>query len=115
MSDSEKFDTDSPELARLRAIMRLTSFVLPSLVTVIALPLCLRHLTARSVIWAGLEISTAVLLAVFLNRRSRGLPARFFYASTAPDRDSQDQTDIGALWAAAIYLGGTIFILLKGW
>jgi hypothetical protein len=52
-----------------------------------------------------LKISTAILLAVFLNRRSRGLPARFFYASTGPDRDTQDETDIGALWAAVIYLG----------
>jgi hypothetical protein len=110
-------ESGSVELSHLRAIMRFASFALPSLVTSIALLLCWRHFTARGAVWASLEIATAFWLARFLHRRSRGLPARFGFNNPGPDRDDgyNDQSDIGSLWAAAIYLGGTIFILIKGW
>jgi hypothetical protein len=45
------------------------------------------------------------------------LAAAFFYASSGPDRsdESQDQSDVGALWDAAIYLGFTAYTLFKLW
>jgi|SRR5450631_157047 hypothetical protein len=102
----------------MKAILRFASFALPSLVTSLALLLCWRlHFVERSIRWAGVGIALSVYLAIFLNRRSRGLSARLFNLSTGLDSDesSKDQTDIGALWAASIYVGGIAFMLIKYW
>jgi hypothetical protein len=107
---------DDTELARLRAMLRIASFALPSTVTGLALLLCWRRqFIARSIEWAVFEIAFAAYLGIFLNRRSRGLPASFFYASTGPGRDSQDPTDVTALWGAAFFVGATGFFLVKYW
>jgi hypothetical protein len=63
------------------------------------------------------SIALCVYFAIFLSRRSRGLSAAFFYASTGPDRDedSQDRTDFVALWGAAISIGGMAYTVIKYW
>jgi len=118
MGDSRELGSDSDARSKMKAILRLTSFALPSLVTIIALLVCWRrHFVKQSIESAGLAIALCVYLAIFLIRRSRGLSARFFYASTGPDSDesSQDQTDIGALWAAAIIVGVSAYTLFEYW
>jgi hypothetical protein len=116
LGEPEKAAADDPELARLRAYLRIASFALPSMVTGLALLLCWRwQFIARSIKCAVFEIAFAAYLAIFLNRRSRGLPASFFYASTGPGRDSQDPTDITALWGAAFLVGAAGFFVVKYW
>ena len=118
MSDFEKEGWIPYENSGKRGILRLASFVLPSLVTIMSLLICWRqHFTEHSIEATGFSVALCVYLAIFLNRRSRGLCAAFFYASTGPDRDetSQDQTDIAALWGAAIVVGGNAYMLFKCW
>lgn len=96
----------------------MASFALPSIVTGLALLLCWRrHFAAQKLLAAGLAIVMSVYFAIFLNRRSRSLSARFFVASTGPDRDqsSRDQTDIAALWVVVILIGVMAYIVIKDW
>ncbi len=99
-------------------MLRIASFAFPSLVTGLALLLCWRrHFVLQKVLWATFEIALSVYVAIFLNRRGRSLSARFFVASTGPDRDrsSQEVMDIAALWTAAIYIGGLAYMVIKYW
>ena len=118
MGDSENLESDSREDSRLKAVLRIVSFALPSLATSLALLLCWRrHFVAQIILGAGVEIAGSVYVAIFLNRRSRGLSARIFYAYTGPECDSgdQDQTDIGGLTGAVIYVAFLAYILIKHW
>jgi hypothetical protein len=102
----------------LRLILRVVSFVLPSTATVVAALLCWRRdFVSQSIIGAAVEIAISLYLAIFLNRRSRGLSARLAYAYTGPDRDpgDQDQSDLGGLAAAALCIGGMMWLLVKYW
>jgi hypothetical protein len=92
--------------------------VLPSTATVVAALLCWRSdFVSQSIIGAAVEVAISLYLAIFLNRRSRGLPARIAYAYTGPDRDpgDQDQSDFGGLTAAALCIGGMVWLLVKYW
>ena len=62
-------------------------------------------------------IALCVYLAVFLNRRSRGLAASFFYASNGPDREEtqQEDLDVVALFGTAMIVGTMVYELLKHW
>ena len=102
----------------MKAIFRLVSFALPCLVTVMALLLGWRqHFVGKSIPGVAAAIVGSIYLAIFFNRRSRGLSARIFNASTGPDEDqsSQDQTDIGVLIGTAVYLGIAMYALIKYW
>jgi hypothetical protein len=118
MSDSEKEGWIPYDNSRKRGILRLASFVLPALVTIMSLLICWRrHFDKHSIEGAGVGIAGSVYFAIFLYRRSRGLSARIFYAYTGPDRDSshQDQSDIGGLWGAAILIGMMVYMLFEYW
>lgn len=118
MSDSEKEGWIPYENSGKRGILRLASFLLPAFVIIISLLICWRrHFVRQSIEAAVFSIALCVYFAIFLNRRSRGLSAAFFYASTGPDRDedSQDQTDVGGLWGAAIIVGGMVYMVIKYW
>ena len=118
MADSENAGSNSREASRLRAALRIASFVVTPLVTILALLLCWRqHFVENSIVGSGLALAISVYFAIFLNRRSRGLSARFGVASTGPDREqsSQDQTDIGALWAVALYVVGFAYVVIERW
>ena len=118
MSDFEKEGWIPYENSGKRGILRLASFALPSLMTISMLLVCWRqHFVKQSIEAAIFSIALCVYFAIFLNRRSRGLSAAFFYASTGPDRDedSQDKTDVGGLWGAAIIIGGMVYTVIKYW
>jgi len=118
MNDSEKEGWIPYENSGKRGILRLASVVLPALVTVMSLLICWRqHFVKHSIEGACFGIAASVYFAIFLYRRSRGLSARIFYASTGPDCDSshQDQSDIGGLWGAAILTGMTVYMLFAYW
>jgi hypothetical protein len=118
MRDFEKEGWIPYENSGKRGILRLASFVLPSVVTILSLIICWRrHFIEQSVLAAGAGISLSVYAAIALNRRSRGLSARFFYAYTGPDRDSshQDQSDIGGLVGTVILIGVMVYMLIKYW
>jgi hypothetical protein len=118
MSDSEKEGWIPYDNSGKRGILRFASYVLPALVTIISLLICWRrHFDRNSIAGAGVGIAGSFYCAVALYRRSRGLSARIFSAYTGPDRDSshQDQSDIGALWGAAIFIGFMVFMLIKYW
>jgi hypothetical protein len=102
----------------MKTLLRYVSFALPSLVTIMALLLGWRqHFVAQSIPGVAGGIAGSIYLGIFFNRRSRGLSARIFYASTGPDEDqsSQDQTDIGALIGAAVFVGIAAYLLIKFW
>jgi len=102
----------------IKGLLRFASFALPSVVTILLLLVCWRqHFNRPSVEGAGLMMAFCVYLAMFLNRRSRGLPAAFFYASNGPDRDesTQENLDIIALGGAAIIAGMVVYMLFKLW
>ncbi len=104
--------------SKIKEILRVASFALPALVTVLLLLLCWRtHFVRQSIVAACFGFALCLYLARFLHRRSLGLAAAFFYASSGPERsdESQDQSDVGALWAAAIFLGGTAYTLFTFW
>jgi hypothetical protein len=116
MGDSELSGSD--EQSRIKAILRFASFALPSLVTILMLFFCWRrHFNKQSLESAGLVIAWCVYMAVFLNRRSRGLAAAFFYASNGPDRDETTQVDMDviALCGAVIIAGTVVYMLIKHW
>jgi hypothetical protein len=118
MSDFEKEGWIPYENSEKRGILRLTSFVLPSVVTILLILVCWRrHFDKNSIEGAGVGIALSLYAAIALNRRSRGLSARIFYAYTGPDCDSsrQDRSDIGGLWGAAIFIGMTLYMLFKYW
>lgn len=118
MSDFEKEGWIPYENSGKRGILRLASFVLPSVVTISSLLICWRrHFDKNSIAAAGVGIALSVYAAIALNRRSRGLSARLFYAYTGPDRDSsdQDRSDIGGLVGAAILIGMMVYMLFKYW
>jgi hypothetical protein len=118
MSDFEKEGWIPYENSGKRGILRLASFALPSLMTISMLLICWRqHFVKQSIEAAVFSIALCVYFAIFLNRRSRGLSAAFFYTSTGPDRDedSQDQTDVGGLWGAAIIIVGMVYTVIKCW
>jgi hypothetical protein len=116
--DSEELGPDSHEQSRMKAIFRLVSFALPSLVTIMALLLGWRqHFDGRSIPGVAAAIAGSIYLAIFFHRRSRGLSARIFNAATGPDEDqsSQDQTDIGVLMGTAVYIGIIVYALIRYW
>jgi hypothetical protein len=104
--------------SKIKEILRVVSFALPVLIAALLLLLCWRrHFAKQSIEAACFGFALCLYLARFLNRRSRGLAASFFYASSGPERsdESQDQSDVGGLWGAAIFLGGTAYTLFKFW
>jgi hypothetical protein len=114
MGDSEL--SDSGEQSRLKAILRFASFAFPSLVTILMLFFCWRrHFNKESLEGAGLMIAWCGYMAVYLNRRSRGLAAAFFLASNGPDRDetTQENGDVIMLCVAVIIVGTIAYSLLK--
>lgn len=116
--DPEDLGPHSDEKSRMKTVLRLASYTLPSLVTVFALLLCWRrHFVQDSILGTGLWIAGSVYFAIFLNRRSRGLSARIFETMAGPDRDftHNDQADIGALTGAAIFIGFLAYILIMHW
>jgi hypothetical protein len=116
--DSEELGPDSHEQSTMKAIFRLVSFALPSLVTIIALLLGWRqHFDGRSIPGVAAEITGSIYLAIVFHRRSRGLSARIVNAATGPEQDqsSQDQTDIGVLIGTAIYVGIIVYALIRYW
>jgi hypothetical protein len=118
MGDSGELGSDSDGQSRLKAILRFASFALPSVVTILMLLVCWRqHFDKRSIESSGFAIVLCVYLAIVFYRRSRGLSAAFFYATTGPDREqsSQDQADIGMLWGAVIIVGIIAYMLFESW
>jgi uncharacterized membrane protein YwaF len=118
MGDSEKLSSDSDEQSKLRAILRFASFAFPSVVTVLMLLICWRqHFSKRSIETAALAILLYGYFTVVMYRRSRGLSAAFFYATTGPDREQslQDQTDIALLWGAGIIVAAIVYMLFESW
>jgi hypothetical protein len=102
----------------MKAILRVASFALPSVVIILALLVCWRrHFVEHIILWAGLTIAGSFYFAIFLNRRSRGFSARIFETQAGPDRDfsHNDQADMGALTGAAIFVGFLAYILIKHW
>jgi hypothetical protein len=102
----------------MKVVLRFVSFALPSLVTIIALLQCWRlNFVERGFVLAAWEIAFSVYLAIFLNKRSHGRLARFFYVSNGPDRDMgwQRSVDVAALWVGALFFGVTVFLLVKDW
>ena len=116
MGDSELSNSD--QQSRIKATLRFASFALPSLVTILMLSFCWRrHFNKQSLESTGFVIAWCVYMAVFLNRRSRGLAAAFFYASNGPDRDetTQENIDVIALCGAVIIAGTVAYVLFKYW
>jgi hypothetical protein len=116
MGDSEHSDSD--EQSRIKTILRIASFALPSFVTIFGLLDCWRrHFNMQSIESAGLLIALSLYLAVFLHRRSRGLAASYFYASNGPDRDetSRENLDVIAVLGAAVLAGTVAYGLFKHW
>jgi drug/metabolite transporter (DMT)-like permease len=99
-------------------MLRVASFALPSLVTILALLLCWRaHFSKNSLLASAFSLAVGIYFAVYFHRRSRGLSANFGYNNPGPERDwsYNDQSDIGAMWAAAIFIGGVVYMVFKAW
>jgi hypothetical protein len=62
-------------------------------------------------------LALGIYFAIYCHRRSRGLSANFGYNNPGPDCDwsYNDQSDIGALWGAAIMIGGMVYMVIKYW
>jgi hypothetical protein len=102
----------------IKGLLRFASFALPSAAAILVLLICWRqHFNKRSVEGAGLMMALCVYMARFMNRRSRGLPAAFFYASNGPDREesTQEDMDVIALLGAAVIAGMMAYMLFKYW
>jgi drug/metabolite transporter (DMT)-like permease len=103
---------------RVKAMLRLASFAFPSVVTILALLLCWRaHFSKNSLLASAFIVAIGIYFAVYYHRRSRGLSANLGYNNPGPDRDwgYNDQSDIGALWGAAILVGFMAYLLFESW
>jgi hypothetical protein len=103
---------------RVRALLRLASFAFPSIVTILALLLCWRaHFSKNSLLASGIILALGIYLAIYYYRRSRGLSANFGNVNPGPDHDwsYNDQSDIAALWGAALFIGVIVYMVIKDW
>ena len=99
-------------------MLRLASFAFPSIVTILALLLCWRaHFSKNSLLASAFSFALGIYFAIYYHRRSRGLSANFGNVNPGPDRDwsYNDQSDIGALWAAAPIIGVLAYTVFKHW
>ena len=102
----------------MKAMLRLASFAFPSIVTILALLLCWRaHFSKNSLLASAFILAIGIYFAIYYYRRSRGLSANLGNVNPGPDCDwsYNDQSDIGALWAAAIIVGGIVYMVIKDW
>jgi len=118
LGDPTGLEPDLDQDPRVKAILRLASFAFPSVVTILALLLCWRtHFSKNSLLASGFTIAFGIYFSIYYHRRSRGQSANLGYNNPGPDRDwsYNDQSDIGALWAAAILVGFIAYLLFKSW
>ena len=118
MDEAEHLEPDSQADSGMKLTLRVASFILPSIVTIVELLHCWRlRFIKQCILGAGFAIAMSVYVAIFLYRRSYGYSARIFYVTTGPNRDTghQDQTDTGVLFGAAIYVGIMAYMLIKDW
>ena len=102
----------------VKAMLRLASFAFPSIVTSLAAFLCWRaHFSKNSLLAAAFIFAFGIYFAIYCYRRSRGLSAHLGNNNPGPNRDWRynDQSDIGALWGAAIFIGGMVYMVIKYW
>jgi hypothetical protein len=118
LGDPPRLEPDLEQDPRVKAILRLASFAFPSIVTILALLLCWRsHFSKNSLLASAFMLAFSIYFAIYCHRRSRGLSANLGYNNPGPDRDwgYNDRSDIGALWGAAIVIGGMIYMVIKHW
>ena len=118
MGNSTGLEPDLDQDPQVKAMLRLASVAFPSIVTILALILCWRaHFSRNSLGASVLAIAFSAYLAIYFYRRSRGLSANAGYSNPGPDRDwsYNDQSDIGAVWSAAIFIGVLAYMVFKQW
>jgi len=118
MGEPTGLEPDMDQDPRVKAMLRLASFAFPSIVTVLALLLVWRaHFSKNSLLASAFVLALCIYFAIYCYRRSRGLSANFVYNNPGPNRDwsYNDQSDIGALWFAAIVIAGMVYRVIKYW
>ena len=118
MGDPTGLEPDLDQDPWVKAILRLASFAFPSIVILLALLLCWRaHFSKNSLLTSGFILALGIYFAIYYHRRSRGLSASLGLVNPGPDRDwsYNDQSDIAALWGAAIIIGGMVYLLIENW
>jgi hypothetical protein len=108
LGDPTGLEPDLDQDPRVKAMLRLASFAFPPIVTILALLLCWRaHFSKNSLLASAFILAFGIYLAIYYHRRSRGLSASLGSNNPGPDRDwgYNDQSDIAALWGAAIFVG----------
>lgn len=118
MGDPTGLEPDLDQDLRVKAILRIASFAFPSIVTILALLLCWRaHFSKNSLLGSGIMLAPGIYFAIYCHRRSRGLSANLGNNNPGPDRDwgYNDQSDLGALWGAAIIIGGMMYMVFERW
>ena len=111
-------ESDMEQDPSLKAVLRLASIAFPSIVTILSLLLCWRaHFSKNSLGASALAIAIGIYFAIYYYRRSRGLSANLGNNNPGPERDwsYNDQSDIGALWAAAPIIGVLAYTVFKHW
>jgi len=118
LGDPTGVEPDLEQDPWVKAMLRIASFAFPSIVTILALVHCWRtHFSKNSLLAAAFIFAFGIYFAIFCHRRSRGLSANFGNNNPGPNRDwgYNDQSDIGALWGAAIIIGGIVYMVIKYW
>ena len=118
MVDPTGLEPDLDQDPWVKAMLRLVTFAFPSIVTILALLLSWRsHFSKNSFLASALFFAFSIYFAIYCRRRSRGLSASLGNINPGPDRDwtYNDQSDIGALWSAAIIIGGMVYLVIKYW
>jgi hypothetical protein len=118
LDDPTQMKSDMDQDPSLKALLRLASTAFPAIVAILSLLLCWRaHFSRNSLGASVLAIAFSAYLAIYFYRRSRGLSANAGYGNPGPDRDwsYNDQSDIGALWAAAIFIAVLAYMAFKQW
>jgi hypothetical protein len=118
LGDPTQSESDMEQDPSLKAVLRLASIAFPSIVTILSLLLCWRaHFSKNSLGASVLAIAIGIYFTIYYGRRSRGLSANLGNNNPGPDRDwsYNDQSDIGALWAAAPIIGVLAYTVFKHW
>ena len=118
LDDPTQLKSDMDQDSSVKAILRPASIAFPSIVAILLLLLCWRaHFSRNSLGASVLAIAFSAYLAIYFYRRSRGLSASAGYNNPGPDHDwsYNDQSDIGALWGAAICIGVLAYMVFKHW
>ena len=114
---SETSDSISSEQLRLRVALRISSFAFTSIVAILALLFAWRRNDAQGFEMGAFSVSISLYMAIYLNRRSRGLHARVFLISTGPHHDENQQglTDYCVLWGSVVWVACVAYMFWKYW